>query len=141
MILYGSKATGKTSITKAVLSHIASQDTDDYFLRYATVTSARCITGRHLFETTVAAVADALEWEGPAKRCENLAQLAVELSKMLRYYPRPDTFRFVLVFDGIDAQREAPLSLLPALARLHETVSTLLPHIVPYIYIQPGHGH
>ena len=45
---------------------------------------------------------------------------------MLRYHPRPDDFRFVLVFDSIDAQREAPLSLLPALARLHETVRIFL---------------
>ena len=42
---------------------------------------------------------------------------------MLRYHPRPDGFRFVLVLDGVDAQREALPSLLPALARLHEIVS------------------
>jgi hypothetical protein len=31
--------------------------------------------------------------------------------------------RFVLVFDGIDQQRDAPPTLLPALARLGEIVS------------------
>jgi len=44
---------------------------------------------------------------------------------MLKYPSRPDGFRFVLVFDGIDRQREAPGTLLPGLARLSEIVSLL----------------
>jgi origin recognition complex subunit 5 len=32
--------------------------------------------------------------------------------------------KFVLVFDGIDAQREAPPTLIPALARFGEMVYT-----------------
>jgi origin recognition complex subunit 5 len=41
---------------------------------------------------------------------------------MLKYTPRPDGFRFVLVFDAVDRQRDAPHTLLPALARLSEIV-------------------
>lgn len=41
---------------------------------------------------------------------------------MLKHTPRPDLFRFVLVFDAIDRQREAAPTLLPALARLSEIV-------------------
>ncbi|SPO05638.1 related to origin recognition complex subunit 5 [Cephalotrichum gorgonifer] len=128
LVLYGSKATGKSAITRTVLEALSKNKDDaanDVPLAHAIVSSARCITGRHLFETTVAAVAKALEWDGASKRCENLAQLAIELSKMLLYSLRPDSFRFVLVFDGIDLQREAPHTLLPALARLHETIPCL----------------
>jgi len=68
-------------------------------------------------------VAAALEWPDAPKRCENLAQLGVELSRMLKYSGRlPSGFRFVLVFDGVDRQREGPATLLPALGRLHEIV-------------------
>lgn len=94
-------------------------------MRYAIVNSAECITGRHLYETAVGKVARALEWDAVPSRCETVSQLAVELSKMLKYTPRPDGFRFVLVFDAIDRQREAPHTLLPALARLSEIVSAL----------------
>lgn len=52
--------------------------------------------------------------------------MLVELSKMLKYPSYPANFRFVLVFDGIDRQREAPITLLPALARLSEIVSILV---------------
>ena len=34
--------------------------------------------------------------------------------------------RFVLVFDGVDKQRDSPPTLVPALARLGEVVSFLL---------------
>jgi origin recognition complex subunit 5 len=126
LILYGTKATGKTAVTTSLLAALSSPDdlaTENWTLRHAVVSSAKCITGRHLFETTVAEVAAALEWPDAPKRCENLAQLTVELSKMLKYTDRlSSAFRFVLVFDGIDKQREPPGTLLPALGRLHETV-------------------
>jgi origin recognition complex subunit 5 len=35
--------------------------------------------------------------------------------------------KFVLILDGIDRQRDAPPTLLPALARMGEVVSELLP--------------
>lgn len=92
----------------------------------------QCITGRHLFERIVGSVADALGWEDVPKRCETLAQLTVELAKMLKYPTRDPAWRFVLVLDGVDRQRDAPLTLLPALARLSEIVSD-------YIYLL-SHG-
>jgi origin recognition complex subunit 5 len=104
---------------------------ENWTLRHAVISSAKCITGRHLFETTVAEVAAALEWPDEPKRCENLAQLVVELSRMLKYSERLSSgFRFVLVFDGVDKQREGPGTLLPALGRLHEIVRPLFPSLV-----------
>lgn len=94
-------------------------------LSYAIVNAAQCITGRHLFERIVASVADALKWEDVPRRCETLAQLNVELVKMLRYPMREPGWRFVLVLDAIDRQRDAPPTLMPALARLSEIVSPL----------------
>jgi len=54
-------------------------------------------------------------------RCENTAALIVQLQRLLR-----SADKFVLVFDGIDHQREAPATLLPALARFNEFVSVTL---------------
>jgi len=42
---------------------------------------------------------------------------------MLKYAQWPDGWRFVLVFDSIDRQRDTSPLLLPALARLSEVVS------------------
>lgn len=100
-------------------------------MKYAIVKSAECITGRHLLETTVATIARAVDWQGSIGRCENLAQLAVEINKLLgsqdRYIGCHDSnalsVKFILVFDGIDRQRDPPATLLPALARLAEIVS------------------
>lgn len=104
----------------------------DTRIRHATINSSECITGRHLLENTVAAVAKAVGWKRPVGRCENLAQLVVEIGRMLERgregideYSGTDVRRdkFILVFDGIDKQRDSPVTLLPALARLGETVS------------------
>lgn len=51
-------------------------------------------------------------------RCENVSTLVAHLQRLLEH----ETERFVLVFDGIDKQRESPPTLLPALARLSEFV-------------------
>ena len=63
---------------------------------------------------------------GTQKRCENMSQLTVELASIIEHMSRPIPWRLVLVFDGIDRQREAPYTLLPALARLSEIVTILL---------------
>lgn len=94
---------------------------------FAIVNSSECVTGRHLFETTLRRVADALGSDSVTSRCESLAQLTFDMSRMLKYPPQPARRRFVLVFDGIDRQREAPSTLLPALARLSEAVSFAAP--------------
>lgn len=99
-------------------------------LQYAIVRSAECITGRHLLETAISATADAVGWKASVSRCENLAQLAVEISRLLEGRIQSDSGRlsyssgtkFVMVLDGIDRQRDAPPTLLPALARLAEMV-------------------
>lgn len=120
LILHGTDATGKSAIAAALLSSL--RDDADTNLGFAIVRSPECVTARHLFERTTGAVADALRWEGAVGRCETLAALTVELSKMLKYLDRGKDWRFVLVFDAIDRQREAPSTLLPALARLSEIV-------------------
>lgn len=71
-------------------------------------------------------VAKATEWDNNVGRCENLAQLAVELGRMVESWTgsgdEGEARKFVLVFDGIDGQRDAPPTLLQALGRLGEIV-------------------
>lgn len=89
--------------------------------------SAECITGRHLLTKILLAALDSLglkdEWEKFGKgKCEHISTLAVLLADAL-YSKRGEVHKFVLVLDGIDKQREAPYTLLSALARLGEVVS------------------
>ncbi|KAI0162924.1 origin recognition complex subunit 5 C-terminus-domain-containing protein [Pestalotiopsis sp. NC0098] len=123
LIIHGTEATGKSAITSAILATL--HEDDDTGLDYAIVRSPECVTARHLFERTADTVAEALKWQAPVGRCETLAALTVELSKMLKYVERGKAWRFVLVFDAIDRQREAPPTLLPALARLSEIIPNL----------------
>ncbi|KAK8094711.1 hypothetical protein PG997_001396 [Apiospora hydei] len=125
LIIHGTEATGKSAITASLLAALGSDDEVETNLGYAIVKSPECVTARHLFERTTAAVAHALQWPNPAGRCETLAALTVELSKMLKYVERGKGWRFVLVFDAIDRQKEAPPTLLPALARLSEIIPNL----------------
>ncbi len=145
-MLYGHTATGKSAITAAVLAALCAppkpltngntnhvSDTTDK-LRYAIVKSAECITGRHLLESTVGAIAKAVDWHGKISRCENLGQLGVEIGRLLEDrgmgmdVDGGEQRRFVLVFDGIDGQRDAPPTLLPALAKMGDIVSNITPH-------------
>ncbi|KAK4165060.1 putative origin recognition complex subunit orc5 protein [Cladorrhinum sp. PSN259] len=131
LVLYGTEATGKSAITSALLAKLEetiNTDHDEPLLRHAIVNSTECITARHLYESVVGKVAKALQWISAPTKCETASQLVVELSKMLKYdisTPRPQSFRFVLVLDGIDRQREAPHTLLSALARLSEIIPSL----------------
>ncbi|KAL7624524.1 hypothetical protein AAE478_006089 [Parahypoxylon ruwenzoriense] len=137
LIIHGTEATGKSAVAARLLELLRDKppSPDDgggddsggrNLLNYAIVKSVECVTGRHLFERTVGSVADALQWEGGAiGRCETIAALTVELTRMLKYVEREAGWRFVLVFDGIDRQREAPPTLLPALARLSEIIPNL----------------
>lgn len=59
-----------------------------------------------------------------ARRCETLSQLTVEMSKLMARW-KGEGKRFALVLDGADRQRDAPPTLVPALARLAEIVSLL----------------
>lgn len=128
-IVYGTEATGKSAVVASLLHGLSASTGNTHDdqcasrLRYAIVNSMECITGRHLFETTVGKVAQAVGSDTSLPRCENLAQLAFELSKLLKYAPPSNMRGFVLVFDAMDRQREAPPTLLPALARLSEIVN------------------
>lgn len=141
--MYGSEATGKTAVVTAVLDALSAKHHglqeligdivlgQDTVVRHAVVNCSECITGRHLLESTIASVAKALNWHGTVVRCENLAQLANDIGRMLENQRRhlnadiaelaPE--KFVLVFDGIDRQRDSPTTLLSALARLGDIVS------------------
>ncbi|RXG46279.1 hypothetical protein VDGE_10011 [Verticillium dahliae] len=130
IVLHGTEATGKSAIVEALLRQLASphagSDRRSIGDNYAIMNSIQCITARHLFERTLNAVVDALGWHTRPRACETTAQLAVELSKMLKDgQSQPPHSRFVLVFDSIDRQREAPHTLLPALARLPELIPSL----------------
>jgi origin recognition complex subunit 5 len=66
------------------------------------------------------------EWEKFGKgRCEHVSTLSVLLAECLASSAGKKTEKFVLVLDEIDRQREAPQTLLAALARLGEVVSRL----------------
>ena len=117
LVAHGLTCTGKSSIIKAYLALSG--------LPHAIINCRECITGRHLLERTVAGCLDAVDAvdeekidRRPYSRTENLNSLVVNLQRILQGRQR----KFVLVFDGIDAQREAPPTLLPALARFGEMV-------------------
>ncbi|KAF1979189.1 hypothetical protein BU23DRAFT_497172, partial [Bimuria novae-zelandiae CBS 107.79] len=119
LVAHGLTATGKSSIIRSYLK-LSS-------LPHAIINSRECITGRHLLECTVTSCLDALDEHHderidrrPYARTENLSSLAVALGRMLE-----GRGKFVLVLDGIDNQREAPPTLLPALARFGETIPNL----------------
>ncbi|KAJ9666134.1 hypothetical protein H2201_003812 [Coniosporium apollinis] len=118
VVAHGLEATGKSSIIKSFLKSSN--------IPHAIIDSRECITGRHLLERTASCV-DAYQNFGDGEantplysRTENISALAVHLQRLLE-----GAGRFVLVFDGIDRQREAPPTLLPALARFGEIISNL----------------
>ncbi|KAI0485862.1 origin recognition complex subunit Orc5 [Xylaria cf. heliscus] len=123
VVVHGTEATGKSAIITELLQTLHTDSPSD--LKYAIVKSAECVTARHLFERTVGLVGDALQNGAIPGRCETLAALTAELTKMLKYVEQDVQPRFVLVFDGIDRQRDAPPTLLPALARLSEIIPNL----------------
>ncbi|GAP92880.1 putative origin recognition complex subunit 5 [Rosellinia necatrix] len=123
VVVHGTEATGKSAIISELLQILRNHSPSD--LSYAIVKSAECVTARHLFERTVGLVGAALENGSPPSRCETLAALLAELTKLLPNTQQDPRSRFVLVFDGIDRQRDAPPTLLPALARLSETIPNL----------------
>lgn len=137
-MLHGLEATGKSSIVEALLGGLSSQKSNgltnghsthyESHLSYAIIRSAECIGGRHLLEQTIGEVAQALGIKEAVSRCENLAQLTVETGRMVESWLETNSSRrLVLVFDGIDRQRDAPPTLLPALARMGEIVCTVVP--------------
>jgi origin recognition complex subunit 5 len=115
LVVHGLEATGKSSITKSILETLD--------VRHAVVDSKECITGRHLLEkAAVSSRENAKELNSEVEslvnsRCENLSALSAQLEQLLQ-----NQDKFVLVFDGIDRQKEAPPTLIPALARMAAAV-------------------
>ena len=117
IVLYGLEATGKSLSTRAVLDALETA--------HAIIDSRECITTRHLLDRTVAECKAAIQQfddraavKDVDSRCESVSVLVARLQKLLEHNDR----KFILVFDGIDKQREAPPTLLPAIARLGEIV-------------------
>lgn len=137
IVVHGLEAVGKTAVVQAVLNAIsdgqgadAERDgigPDADSLRHAFVKCAECISGRQLLEKLTLAAAVATGYRGTLGRCENLAQLAVEMGMLLEWWTEAGRRkkRLVLVIDGIDKQKDAPHTLIPAVARLGESVSLL----------------
>ena len=123
LVVHGISSTCKSTILKGVLSTLN--------VPHAVVRSTECITGRHLLTkilwNTLEALGQKDEWEKFGKgRCEHISTLAVLLEESLATGPPETRGKFVLVLDEIDRQREAPPTLLSALARLGEIVSNYL---------------
>ncbi|KKK24847.1 origin recognition complex subunit Orc5 [Aspergillus ochraceoroseus] len=122
IVVHGISSTCKSTIVTNVLSALE--------VPHAVVRSPECITGRHLLTKILWATLGALgrrdEWEKFGKgRCEHVSTLAVLLGECLASTPSKHIEKFVLVLDGIDKQREAPPTLLSALARLGEGIPSL----------------
>ncbi|CAF9937466.1 hypothetical protein IMSHALPRED_011149 [Imshaugia aleurites] len=131
IFLYGVEATGKTLAINAVLDAITTPS--------AIIPSRECITTRHLLERTIAAVKEALaahgqleEANGLDRRCESISAFVIELRRLL-----DGKDKFILVFDGIDRQREAAPTLLPAIARLGE----ISPNLTTVLVTTTPHAH
>ena len=117
-MVHGARGTGKTAVVKAVL--------ESKNIAHVFITCRECVTGRHLLEKIVIASRDVIAKRlgsedalPPLGGCENLATLVSHLRTLT---DKVDDF--VLVLDGIDRQREAQPTLLPALARLGSMVCT-----------------
>ena len=115
LIVHGAEVTGKSLTLEAILQSIPTP--------FAIVRSRECITTRHLLERTLVTVRQALEAGGADNvdvgdgRCESISVFVVQLQQLMK-----DRGKFILVLDGIDRQREAAPTLLPAIARLGELV-------------------
>ncbi|KAL9608465.1 MAG: hypothetical protein Q9167_006716 [Letrouitia subvulpina] len=116
IIVHGVEATGKTLTVNAILESLDFPST--------IIKSQECITTRHTLERALAATNESLAKYGASRdvdrRCESISAFAVQLQRLLK-----DSKIFVLVFDGIDRQREASPTLLPALVRLGELIPSL----------------
>ncbi|KAI1004331.1 hypothetical protein K3495_g3881 [Podosphaera aphanis] len=150
IVLHGLEATGKTAITNAVLEQISTHDprgiagsNSKSSICYAVIKSAECIEARHLFEHTIDLTAKALGVKRIQGSIGNLSELVVELQRLLEQWIAGESRkrRFVLVFDNIDKQRDAPSTLVPALMRIGEFITGLTTIFItscprpPFLYL------
>lgn len=145
VVVHGISATCKTTITRAVLAELRVPHA---IVRCTECITGRHLLTKILW-AVLEALGRKSEWEAFGKgRCEHVSSLAVLLATILSG-PGPGTGtgsgstagngdgstrngtastlgnengKFVLVLDGVDRQREAPGTLLPALARLGDMV-------------------
>ncbi len=125
LLVHGLEATGKSLTIRHVIESLGVPS--------AFAGSKECITARHLLERTLAAAIDTLDGTNNNEtmtnsdgRCDSISAFVVQLQYLLE-----GKGRFILVFDGIDRQREAPPTLLPAIARLGEIVSLGICSLIP----------
>jgi origin recognition complex subunit 5 len=92
------------------------------------ISSRECLTVRHLLEQAgtkcwlrMKELAEPETVHASQPRCDSLNSLASQLEKLLKFAPK-----FVLVFDGIDRQKEATPILIPGLARLGHIVGLII---------------
>ncbi|KAJ5571168.1 hypothetical protein N7535_004828 [Penicillium sp. DV-2018c] len=122
LVVHGISATCKSTILRAVLATLA--------VPHAIIPCSECITGRHLLTKilwkTLEALGQKEEWEKSGKgRCDHVSGLSVLLEECLATRTAQNAGNFVLVLDEIDRQREAPPTLLSALARLGDIIPSL----------------
>ncbi|KAI8943363.1 hypothetical protein NX059_001378 [Plenodomus lindquistii] len=117
--IHGLTATGKSSILRSYF-HLSR-------IPHTIINVRECITTRHLLERIIAASLDALDEFNDERinrracaRTENLSALCVNLGKLLE-----GRGKFVLVLDAVDKLREGGGTLIPALARMGETIPNL----------------
>ncbi|PSK51631.1 hypothetical protein B9Z65_2898 [Elsinoe australis] len=120
IVAHGPEATGKTTTITSFLQRSE--------LPHVILQCRECITGRHLFERVVTECQTATHYgtNGDTshslafQRCESISAFVVALSTILS-----GAGEFVIVLDGIDELRDAPPSLMPAMARLGEQLANL----------------
>lgn len=136
LVIHGTEATGKSLAINALLNAIDCPS--------AVIRSKECITTRHLLERTLGEIQIVLGDNARSidGRCESISAFVVQLQFLLSERQR----KFILVFDNIDRQREAAPTLLPALARLGETIPNLTTIFIitsprPHLFLKPGIPH
>ncbi|KAF3912950.1 hypothetical protein ABW21_db0202856 [Orbilia brochopaga] len=126
LVLYGTEATGKSTITKAVL--------DEFDVPHAYIRCKECVTSRHLFEKALAGCwelvfsqaersghsAGTLDAAAKQVRPDSMNTLASLLQKVL-----VDAGKVVLVLDDIDKQKEITPAVLSGLYQMGRIISNL----------------
>jgi hypothetical protein len=113
--LYGLRSSGKTETTEAVLAARK--------LPYVAIKCKQCLSQRHLLGKIFAACAQSVGQEDDLAqydRVDSLNALGVNLQQL--FEGREE--RMILVLDTVEDVKGASATLLPALARLGDMVST-----------------
>jgi origin recognition complex subunit 5 len=115
LTLYGLRSSGKIETTEAVLKARA--------LPYVVIKCKQCLSQRHLLSKIFAACAQSVGQEdnlATYDRVDSLNSLGVNLQRLFEGRKQ----RVILVLDTVEDVKGASTTLLPALARLGDMVST-----------------